>query len=396
MNITTDGARPNEPSASSHPGSGSITPQVIIQPTSSPGSTTGHPPQNHTEGGVATSDYISSTHTRDGKINTPSTTTPAIAVLTSPPPPPIATPSTPVEVDSQAWVPTSLLVDTSFEPATGTVSSPTPTQTLPQMIINDTIPPKPPKTIKIQIGFRQGYNYPFVVKTPLASRQIFKYLPLALAGDLNIPVDSITMHSLQPGPGPGFSRTVAFLFLPSDKVDTLRADLPNPYSLLYQADIGDQIDPTYPLLATGDEYTADDDYSWVNGGDTGGDSGDGTGNSDDGSLLGGADEQGGGSKVMAKSAGIAFGIVSGAAVYGAAMFFVARRYRRRRLRHARVSSISRGISPGNNHTGALMGGAVMSGAIAEKRGSNGSGGRVSARGQTISGPMQAENSLGWN
>ena len=269
-----------------------------------------------------------------------------------------------------------------------------------------TPPQTPVDTTLVRIGFGPGYNYPFVAKHPAVSAQIFKYLPEALAYDLEIPVSNITMHSLQPLDtryNLGYIKTVAYIFIPSDLVGKLSADLRSPNSRLYTNpdetlyQLAGLIDSSFPLVDTNinGAYTGGDDNSWIDGGDKGDDNGDDNDNSDGGSLLGGTDDQGG-SKVMAKSAGIAFGIVGGAAVYGAAMFFVARRYRRRRLRHGRVSSISRSISPGNNPAGALMSGAVMSGAIAEKRGSNGSGGRVSARGQTISGPMQAENSLGWN
>ena len=244
--------------------------------------------------------------------------------------------------------------------------------------------------------------------------QIFKYLPRGLANGLDIDLQNVTMHSLQPYDSRntvGFIRTLAYCFIPSDHVDKLRMDLHTPNSKLYNSDnksvwkLIDMIDPSIPLLATdtledGGNIIGGDNGSWL-GGDKGNTDNSGDTEDDGGSLLGSDEEDPGSSPVMGKSVGIGVGVVLGAAVYGAAMFFVARRYRRRRLGHGRASSISRSMSPGSNPAGALMagalmGGAVMSGANAEKRGSNGSGGRTSARGQTISGPMQAENSLGWN
>ncbi|KAF8464009.1 hypothetical protein BDZ91DRAFT_772397 [Kalaharituber pfeilii] len=327
-------------------------------------------------------------------------------------------------VDTLTWVPTSLIVEitlsTSTPTGTRSKTTPTPSQTgipdtLPKIIMPDTgIPKEPEGSTLIRIGFDSGLNYPFLVRKPVAVAQIFKYLPKGLSHGLQIPVYNVTMHSLQPYDSRdtvGFIRAIALCYIPVDLVDKLRVNLLTPNSRLYRNPdptteaLMYMIDPSIPLLAT----ESMDGLNEVIGGDDGSWLGDGNNNEgtkdknqdkeDDGSLLGGSDDEDTGtSQVMGKSVGIGVGVVLGAAVYGAAMFFVARRYRQRRLRHGRASSISRSISPGSNPAGALMGGAMMSGARtdAEKRGSNGSGGRISARGQTISGPMQAENSLGWN
>ena len=264
----------------------------------------------------------------------------------------------------------------------------------------------------IRIGFEAPYNYPFIVERPIAVAQIFKFLPQGLSFGLELPDINVTMQSLQPYDSRdtvGFIRTLAYAYVPTDLVNKLKLDLHTPNSKLYNNPtpvvwkLMDLIDPSIPLLASEvleDGTVNGGDDSWLGGNNDNNDNNGGDG----GSFL--DDANGGGhSPITVKSAGIGVGVVVGAAAYGAAMFFVARRYKKRRLRHGRASSISRSASPGSNPAGALMSGPIgpvmMSGAIPEsqKRGSNGSGaigGRTSARGQTISEPFQAENSLGWN
>ena len=204
---------------------------------------------------------------------------------------------------------------------------------------------------------------------------------------------------------------MAFLFIPDDLVDKMDLDRRNQNSRLFQnpdAPVNQMInllDPTVALRATEAELTGEGtgmpgDGSWL--GASGGNPGS-AGNTD-GAPLGSSGSDG---YVSKKSASIGAGIVGSAVVYGAAMFFVARRYRQRRNRHSRSNSIDRSPSPGSNPASGLMGGAgpVMHGARSspygtagvphDKRGSRGSG-RASARTQNISGPMMAENSLGWN
>ena len=86
------------------------------------------------------------------------------------------------------------------------------------------------------------------------------------------------------------------------------------------------------------------------------------------------------------------------------MFFIARRYKRRKLAHRRTRSVMTGPEMSQYAASpALMGGAMMSGGRmtpgtgSGDRYSRGSGGsNPSARTAKISGPMSAENSLGWN
>jgi hypothetical protein len=256
-------------------------------------------------------------------------------------------------------------------------------------------------------------NYAFVVKNPVAVAQIFEYLPKGIAFGLGIKLSEVTMHHLQPldtTKTKGYITTLAFAFIPTDMIDKLDMDRRNQNSRFFQSDdppvreMINLLDPTISLRATEAELTGEGtglpgEGSWLGG--SGGNQGGASSN--DGAPLGSNGSEG---PVSKKSVGVGLGIVAGATVYGAAMFFVARRYRQRRNRHSRSSSIGRSVSPGSNPTSGLMSGVgpVMHGARSpygaigvphDKRGSRGSG-KASARTQNISGPMMAENSLGWN
>jgi len=339
--------------------------------------------------------------------------------------------------ETLTWLPTTLVIE--VPPTTteeGTLISNVPTSTasgipteIPLAITpNEGIPDSPEGSTLIRIGFEYGYNYPFVADNPKAGAQIFGFLPIGLAYGLNIPTEKIVMRTLEPfdarGQPNGFIKTLAYAYIPSDLVDALILNLHTPNSKLYNSDnesvwkLMGMIDPTISGRAS-DTMTGGS-IQPVSGGDGNGgtwledgagsnpdSTDDKTSDEDDSSFLG-TSEQGEPKTITKTGAGIGVGIFVSAAAYGAAVFYIARRYRKRKLRHGRASSISHSVSPGNNPTSALMAGAPsmsMAGARydtigADKRGSNTSGGiaggRTSARGQTISGPMQAENSLGWN
>jgi len=123
----------------------------------------------------------------------------------------------------------------------------------------------------------------------------------------------------------------------------------------------------------------------------------------------GADPVGGdagnSSHVNGMSAGIASGVIAGAALYGTAMFFIAKRYRKRKAAHQRTSSVLGGpqdMAQYRDAPGALTG--LMAGGRGQGYRSTTPGGRDSrnsdrsgsGRTQYISPPVAAENSLGWN
>jgi hypothetical protein len=297
---------------------------------------------------------------------------------------------------------------------TQTISSSATTQTtdtgipsaLPKVITPDGgVPEAPSNSTLIQIGFQYPLNYPFVVSNQVSVAQIFSYLPVGLSYGLGGGAGStikVTMHTLQPYDTTrqlGYVTTIALAYIPSDLVSALALALHTPPSGIYNNPdtsvhtLMSMINPTFPITAGSTLGSSSD---------TGSDSSSSSSSSSsDGGALGGDDAT---SKVSGTTIGIGVGVAAGAAVYGAAMFMVARRYKNRRQRHQRQSSLSgNGPQMGQASSGA-MGGAIMSGGRQtpytdgrESRGSRGSGNtnQASIRTQQISGPMMAENSLGW-
>jgi hypothetical protein len=252
-------------------------------------------------------------------------------------------------------------------------------------------------------------NYQFVVDHAVSSGQIFMWLPQGVADGLGLQVEQVVMHSLVPLDTTaqlGYITTLAMAYVPENMINALALDLHVPTSALYNNPVASVntlmnfIDPSIPLTpgstltgseATGPGNAAAPTTATPNGG------------------LFNSNTQGKQSSSAVKStAGIATGVVGAAAAYGAAMFFIARRYKKRRQSHRRSSSVLFGGPPEMMQSGspALMGGAnaLMSGGRTSPeqanfdRNSRGSGtsGSNSARTQLISGPMMAENSLGWN
>ena len=311
------------------------------------------------------------------------------------------------------------------QPPTGTTTqrlAPTTTasglpSTLPGAITpnsdNATIPPD---TTIIGITFLEPLNYEFVASNGVASAQIFRYLPDALANTGNFKRDLIQMVNLGPNVGTqatlGYIATTGKLTYPSNAIDALKLQLMTPNSPLYNhgeeivRNLTHQINPAVNLLT----FTVE------------GSGGSGSGSSSSGGSSGGgsaADPLGGSGNASGEgsqkpgqqgtTAGIALGVVAVAGAYGAAMFIVARRYKSKKQAHRRASSITdtseMRSAAGSPH---FMGGALLSrdfssyGGVAGGRDSHGtqgsgrSGANNSARTAYISGPMSAENSLGWN
>lgn len=301
---------------------------------------------------------------------------------------------------------------------------------LPKVITPDGgVPKQPENTTLVQVGFNYSLNYPFVVASSVSVAQIFQYLPLGISDGLSIPIEQVTMHTLQPYDTTkelNYITTLALVFIPSDFVDTLKLDLQTPASKMYNnvnpsvTSLMLMVNPSFPILA----------YQPLAGS---GNRPNGRGTAEDaepgenGSPLGGNNS--GGSPVSPTTIGILVGGITGAAAYGAAMFIIARRYRQRRERHQRASSTATTSEYDDDHghhhhhhhhsrrhnhhqsaaSGPLMGGGLRAddrysppyggrltpGDGRNSRGSGRSGG-TSARTQQISAPMMAENSLGWN
>jgi hypothetical protein len=254
-----------------------------------------------------------------------------------------------------------------------------------------------------QVCFKWQLNYPFVSAND-GGKQVFHYLPMAIADGLNITQSDVRILGLKPLDTTryqGFITTMALFTIPKDLQGKLAAQLRNPADPFWHNkdstvnDLTNLINTACPLPAgklPGDSSSpnqAGDPASTPSGG------------VGDGGALGG--DMGASRPINGSAAGIATGAIVGAIAYGAAMFFVARRYRNKRIAHQRSSSVP---STGSRMTsGSIPGGAAawMHGARNGRitpgsrgsRGSSSSQGR-SVRTQQISAPVMAENSLGWN
>jgi hypothetical protein len=248
----------------------------------------------------------------------------------------------------------------------------------------------------IQIGFNGKLRYSFVATTPLSSSQVFLYVPQGLIYALEILGKDISMFAIQPydnSASTGYIATVALAYIPTDKVDTLRMLLRSPLSKLYQQPnesvktLFAMIDPSIPLVVGESGASSGSGLSSGSGNSGSGSSSGGTGS---GSGSGNNADAGASrsSTARASSVGIGVGVVCGAAAYGAGMFWVARRYRKKRQLHRRSNSTMEQTSESRGASSLFATGGRLS--------RNSQNSRGSGRGQMISAPVMAENSLGWN
>ncbi|KAK4995786.1 hypothetical protein LTR66_004470 [Elasticomyces elasticus] len=269
------------------------------------------------------------------------------------------------------------------------------------------MPKAPLNTSLIQIGFDYSLNYDFVAANSQSADQIFTFLPQGLAYALNVGLDNVTMHALQPfdtSKTLGYITTIALAYIPRNMVDQLQLDLHTPVSSMYNnpsppvKTLFSMINPSIPVLAgatmngvalsgTNENSSPTTSAAAGNGAPMGGDSGKS-------------------SPVRSTSVGIGVGVAAGAAVYAAAMVYLARRYRNKKARHERADSMPSAGEGMAQVGGGGMGGYFMSGGRGpgrvsptsgrDSRNSAGSSNGRSVREQGISAPVMAENSLGWN
>ncbi|KFY44491.1 hypothetical protein V494_01448 [Pseudogymnoascus sp. VKM F-4513 (FW-928)] len=389
---------------------------VTVFPTGSGTNSTTHRPPPLATGGDTT------THRGNGTtlvIPVPTTTQKPTSLTDIP------TTSAEVSVPTTSdWVGSSILIQTTQTGPKPTATTAIPSgipSSLPQVVapINGVPSAKVGFTL-IQVGFTYSLNYEFVVANSMSSAQIFTYLPKGIAYGLEIKESDVIMHSLMPydtSSSLNYITTLALAYIPTKVVSNLGIMIHVPVSRLYKnpsepvAVIMSSINPSIPITVGSGLDGAD---PAVPGGAEGstpapGDKDNGNGNGGIFDNNNNANNQTPGAKGM--TAGIATGAVVAAAAYGAAMFFIARRYKRRKLSHRRARSL---MNPAEmmeaSGSPALPGGVYMSGGRQstgsgesssdasggrQSRGSGGSAGN-SARTAQISGPMMAENSLGWN
>ena len=263
--------------------------------------------------------------------------------------------------------------------------------------------PNPPGNMTlIQLGFFYGLNFPFVVGQPESAGQIFHYLPQGIAYGLGISRELVVMNALMPYDTTTelkYITTLAQAYIPSSLVQTLEMSIHMPLSQIYHnpdapiKTLMSMLNPAIPILP-GATWGGASSSAYYNPAATA------TTGPGAGAPLGG--DSGSSNHVRPSTLGIGIGAVGGAAVYAAAMVYVARRYRQKRQGHQRASSVHTSGQMSQRSGG--MAGFFMSGANGIGSGSGGRGSRTSAgssngrsvREQGISGPIMAENSLGWN
>ncbi|KAI0840773.1 hypothetical protein F5Y06DRAFT_229969 [Hypoxylon sp. FL0890] len=338
---------------------------------------------------------------------TTSTSTSAAAVTSIPP---IGT-----ITNSESWLPTTIIIQPSTSViSTGgqTTATGIPTS-LPKAITPWTEPPEQPKdTTLIQISFLYGENYQHLVDQPLAASQMFNLLPQGLAYGGGFDTERVVMYNIRPYDTIarlGYITSQAMVWYPTEGVSKLSDDIGYPTTPLYNhpdplvRNLTSQINPAIGIMPGS-----------VLGGTTGSDGSSGADPTDSASTNNDPfDTQGPGEQTTSAqqgmTAGIAVGAASVAGAYGAAMFIIARRYKRKKQRHQRTSSITSPSDMRQTGSPALMGGALLSrdftsnpgyggatGNTRDSQGSGRSGMNSSARTPTISAPVAAGNSLGWN
>ncbi|EFW17954.1 hypothetical protein D8B26_004729 [Coccidioides posadasii str. Silveira] len=344
--------------------------------------------------------------TTSGKGSATETASQTMSITTSdmasPTPAPPSTKS-PVSLstnsETEMSIPTSIVVQPTQTNTETTTESQRPTER-PKVI---SPPPNedktPPNSVVVNLGFNGSLSYDFVVDHSGATTQIFYFLPMGVAYALEIPNESVKVGALRPYDTVarlGYTTTVASVYIPSDLIQSLALQLRTPSSRLYNnpdpsvRTIMAMLDPTIPLTGVLSGGNGSPSNPGQNNPDQPGDD-DGGNSQDTGPGPGGS---GGNYNVRATSVGIGLGVVGGASLYGAAMFFVARRYRRRRRLMNEESFLTDGLGgPAGREGEPFMSGARSDGYGSSQRNS---GGGTSARTQTISPPMMAENSLGWN
>ena len=379
---TTPGGASSTESTSGH---GSTTGGSTALPTAKP---TGKP----TSPGSPTSAPSTAPPTHPPSSTSTETPTPTSTSTTetSSPPPETTEAPTPTPSDTDDWVDNTII----YETQTHTVQDPAATQTtsestsqptaLPGSITPPTFGNIPENSTLIQLGFTRELSYDFVATHTMSSSQIFRYIPLGLQHALRLAADQVAMFAIQPYGNEsrdGYLTTLAMAYVPWDQIDTLRKYLHNPISPLYEQPSESEkrlfslIDPSIPLLVSGEPAAGGGGSSGQSGSSNGGSNG--SSDEDDSQTDSGDAGASSSSSTKASSVGIGCGVVAGAAAYGAGMFWLARRYRKKRQLHQRSSSTVDQQSEGRDAAGRL------------------SPNSQSSRGM-ISAPVMAENSLGWN
>lgn len=178
-------------------------------------------------------------------VTTPASSTPAEIPVSS-------TATTSSHSESNWWVPTEIMTQSTTATATGTSIA---TATLPQAIAAATEIATPDGYTLITIGFKEALNYNFVVNNPVSSAQIFAFLPEILNNPFNNQFGNISITELVPlhSNSMNYLATVAKAYFPTSDIDELSRMISNNSSPFYSLNEGAAkylaylVDPSIPL-----------------------------------------------------------------------------------------------------------------------------------------------------
>lgn len=178
-------------------------------------------------------------------VTTPASSTPAEIPVSS-------TATTSSHSESNWWVPTEIMTQSTTATATGTSIA---TATLPQAIAAATEIATPDGYTLITIGFKEALNYNFVVNNPVSSAQIFAFLPEILNNPFNNQFGNISITELVPlhSNSMHYLATVAKAYFPTSDIDELSRMISNNSSPFYSLNEGAAkylaylVDPSIPL-----------------------------------------------------------------------------------------------------------------------------------------------------
>jgi hypothetical protein len=87
------------------------------------------------------------------------------------------------------------------------------------------IPPQPANHTMISLGFNYGFNYTFIVQNQTSIEQIFSFIVSPISRALNLEMDELIPNSIHPRntiAEVGFITTLAYIFIPTSSLSTLR------------------------------------------------------------------------------------------------------------------------------------------------------------------------------
>lgn len=121
--------------------------------------------------------------------------------------------SAPEATSTSDWLPSNIITESeTMNSASPSSFNPDAISTLPQVISPPTPLSQPEGYSIITIGFKQALNYPFLIENPLASAQIFSFLPRLLTYPFSTAPGTVAVHKRNE-----YNPTNAFSIVPQEE-----------------------------------------------------------------------------------------------------------------------------------------------------------------------------------